>query len=87
MPCGGSAPDLADAVPDIIKVNNMNRFYLSTRLKIYVTVFVALNFLTAFSMLLVGDYHHWIWLFPMSCIARDNLSSHENAIQCHEADR
>jgi hypothetical protein len=57
-------------MPHITKANKkMNRFYLSTRLKIYVSVFVGLNLLTTFSVILAGEYRHWIWLFPMLGIA------------------
>lgn len=44
----------------------MDRLYLSTRLKIYVSLFVVLNLLATFCVLLVDEYRHWLWLFPMA---------------------
>ncbi|MEW8505873.1 MAG: methyl-accepting chemotaxis protein [Candidatus Thiodiazotropha sp.] len=47
----------------------INRLYLAARLKLYVAVFVSLNLLSVFSILLTGGYQHWIWLFPVLSIA------------------
>ncbi len=54
----------------------MNRLYLATRLKVYVAVFVTLNLLTLFSVLLLDGYQHWIWIFPLLSIAMALVIGH-----------
>lgn len=54
----------------------MKRLYLATRLKVLVAVFVILNLLTILSVLLLGGYQHWLWVFPLLSIATAVLVGH-----------
>ncbi|MCU7930306.1 MAG: hypothetical protein KZQ90_05860 [Candidatus Thiodiazotropha sp. (ex Codakia rugifera)] len=42
----------------------MNRLYLVSRIKVYVTIFTFLHLFSVLSVFMLDGYRHWLWLFP-----------------------